>query len=110
MIARCKIRSCSRPRHGHGLCHTHYMRWWRTGSAASARTISAVPLVEYLRGLMAQGATVGALAGQLGTSERSVFRLFKRRRLDIATADDFATRLGLHPASSELWGHRWRTR
>ena len=28
---RCSVPSCPNPKHGRGLCRSHYMEWWRTG-------------------------------------------------------------------------------
>lgn len=36
-MKRCKIKGCSKPQHGQGLCNKHYRRWYRHGHTGITR-------------------------------------------------------------------------
>lgn len=63
------------------------------------------PIRELLGRRHARGESWEAIARRLGVCERSLFRLLSAKEIGQAAADEWALRLGLHPAL--LWPDRW---
>lgn len=45
-MGKCKVDNCNRDTHARGLCNTHYVRLWRTGSRAEVRKKREYPSRE----------------------------------------------------------------
>lgn len=83
-----------------------HMAWYWEQIAEIRRgheRITARPLIDVLSYLRSRGSSDGDIALRLGTTRRTVQRLWNLSTIRITEADKYACRLGYHPV--ELWGH-----